>query len=437
MTHDIPPYLRFWLDETLAEAPKPDRVIQAVTTAVHHTPQLRGWLPLLGTRRSQTMFGVIKVATTGALVIALGGALLIAQPFGEPGPDTPGAAEPADSAAPTTALSGRSSVLWGTKLVRYTPPSGWPLERVQFGVHDVARVMTGCGDVPVGLDGRPDPTFAAVGPTAEDLTDALMNQTWLERSGPKDFLVSGYPAKRFILINNEAPPCHWSETSIGLWTDTGQANNPRAGFMMLGGGYAIVIVADVEGERLVLAALEQGHPIEEKTMPDLEADADALIASMEIVDADPMRAAWVTGTCPYSGTRVGSPTVTVEDGVTKTYGEHWKDFRPCDMSDPRLIGTGTNIYNTHTYPVEGDDPIVVQSTTYRIENEAGSWEYTGAPGLARGPGTLDTVTDTGVFVGSGAYEGLTAYLVFDYSRNPVTVVGAIFPGELPPIPTLE
>jgi hypothetical protein len=152
---------------------------------------------------------------------------------------------------------------------------------------------------------------------------------------------------------------------------------------------------------------------------------------------DPMRAAWVTGTCPYSGTQAGSPTVSVEDGVTMSYGEAWKDFRPCDMSDPRLIGTGRSIYNTHMYAVEGDDPIVVMSTSYRIENDAGSWEYTGAPGLARGPGTLQTVTDTGVFVGDGAYEGLTAYLVFDFSRNPVRVTGAIFPGELPPIATLE
>jgi hypothetical protein len=58
---------------------------------------------------------------------------------------------------------------------------------------------------------------------------------------------------------------------------------------------------------------------------------------------DPMRAAWVTGTCPWSGTQVGSPTVTDEIGVITSYGERWEGFFPCDMSASRLIGTGRAI----------------------------------------------------------------------------------------------
>jgi hypothetical protein len=53
-------------------------------------------------------------------------------------------------------------------------------------------------------------------------------------------------------------------------------------------------------------------------------------------------------------------------------------------------------------------------------------------------GSTTPVTDTGVLVGSGAYEGLTAYLVFDFDGTPpVTVTGAIFPDELPPLVTFE
>ena len=41
----------------------------------------------------------------------------------------------------------------------------------------------------------------------------------------------------------------------------------------------------------------------------------------------------------------------------------------------------------------------------------------------------------GVLVGSGAYEGLSAFLVFDFKQDPASVVGVIFPGELPPMAT--
>ena len=67
----------------------------------------------------------------------------------------------------------------------------------------------------------------------------------------------------------------------------------------------------------------------------------------------------------------------------------------------------------------------------------------GHPGLLLEGGTFDTnsnttITDTGVLVGSGAYEALNAYLLFDYDGTPpVTVTSAIFPGDLPPMVTFE
>ena len=71
-----------------------------------------------------------------------------------------------------------------------------------------------------------------------------------------------------------------------------------------------------------------------------------------------------------------------------------------------------------------------------IQNDEGRWEGTNIA-LNRGSG-IATVTDTGVLAGTGAYEGLTAYLVFDFRQVPVAVVGAsTFPGELPPRATFE
>jgi hypothetical protein len=246
MSHDIPPFVRSWLDQAFAEAPDPDHVNRAVATAIRQTPQQRGRLPRLGRGRSQTMFGLIKLAA-GTTFLALSGVLV------------------------TSVLTTRG-------------PSDTPS---------------------VG---------AQAGPAAT-------------------------------------------------------------------------------------------------------------------------QAAWVTGTFGGNATPVGSPEITVEDGVTRSYPYHWEDMGPLEMSDPRLNGMISVIYNQDAYAVADDATILVISGTYRIENDEGSWEGTNIA-LNRGSG-IATVSDTGVLVGRGAYEGLTAYLVFDFQQRPVSVVGAIFPGELPPIATFE
>jgi hypothetical protein len=156
---------------------------------------------------------------------------------------------------------------------------------------------------------------------------------------------------------------------------------------------------------------------------------------------DPMGAAWVTGTLTGActspvGGRAGSPEVTVEEGVTRS--SSYYPTMSITMSDPRVSGCFGVIYNQDTYDgAAGDLPMfTVGSGTYRLVNEAGSWE---GPNifLNEGSSGTATVSDTGVLVGSDAYEGLTAFLVFDFKANPVAVVGAIFPGDLPPMATFE
>ena len=48
----------------------------------------------------------------------------------------------------------------------------------------------------------------------------------------------------------------------------------------------------------------------------------------------------------------------------------------------------------------------------------------------------DETTDFGtvLFTGEGGYEGLSAYLLGDWTEEPVAVEGAVFPGEMPPFP---
>jgi hypothetical protein len=113
--------LHDWLDETVGETPDPIEGTQQVMSQIEETPQAGRWLPFLLFRRkartatattknqpspiralnghtptvlgrTQSMFSPVKAITTGALVFAIGGVLLIAQPFDQQGTSAPGAA---------------------------------------------------------------------------------------------------------------------------------------------------------------------------------------------------------------------------------------------------------------------------------------------------------------------------------------------------------
>jgi hypothetical protein len=163
--------------------------------------------------------------------------------------------------------------------------------------------------------------------------------------------------------------------------------------------------------------------------------AEASGSPVPLASADPMASGWVTGVAHHPSGRLASETRTV-DGVEYEFIV-FTDI-PIEMSDPRLTGTLSQVFYQVEHPVASDASIVVFRGEYRLENEAGTWE--GAQmGMERSAfGSATPVTDTGVLVGSGGYEGLTAYLVFDFDGTPpVTVTGAIFPGDLPPMTTFE
>jgi hypothetical protein len=133
--------LHDWLDGTVGEAPDPIEGTQQVMSQIEETPQAGRWLPfplfhrkakvktpttkyqptpisalnghtptVLG--RTQSMFSPVKAITAGALVFAIGGAFLIAQPFGQQESIVPGADT---EAVPAT---------WVTGTVRYPSTSG-------------------------------------------------------------------------------------------------------------------------------------------------------------------------------------------------------------------------------------------------------------------------------------------------------------------------
>ena len=146
-----------------------------------------------------------------------------------------------------------------------------------------------------------------------------------------------------------------------------------------------------------------------------------------------MAPAWVTGTLKLAPSCTG-PTTTSSGGVWRN-----RDTR-CEgqvvtMSDPRLSGTSVAEWNqdTHHTAVADGGAFFVQVGTYDLRNEGGSWfcRYTA---LTQGVESLGPEAETSTCVGSGSYAGLSAMLVMDWTTLPVTITGAIFPGEFPPAP---
>jgi len=99
-----------------------------------HTPTVTG--------RTQPMFSPVKAITAGALVFAIGGVLLIAQPFDQQGGSVPGAATDAEPAQ-TVEVTGQVAFAhpgnpetWTTNDPRLTGTGSWvmtegsPVERV-------------------------------------------------------------------------------------------------------------------------------------------------------------------------------------------------------------------------------------------------------------------------------------------------------------------
>ena len=94
--------------------------------------------------------------------------------------------------------------------------------------------------------------------------------------------------------------------------------------------------------------------------------------------------------------------------LTRDRGGAWR--QTAKMSDPRLEGTVFQTYETDTYAMPGAKTgPSVWAATRRIENEAGAWETIGYGG-SYSEDTPIGGSNTTVYIGEGAFEGLIAIL---------------------------
>ncbi len=148
------------------------------------------------------------------------------------------------------------------------------------------------------------------------------------------------------------------------------------------------------------------------------------LSAMVVAQDDPMAPALVTGSVikRSSGPTIGTVT-TNEYGATLRTG--FVGFAEWEASDPRLSGTDTYTGNWQRYAAG----FQVEASTRVVENDDGRWV-----GTATGLDDSRITTDAVIMHGEDAFEGLTAYVVIDYTASPIEFVAAIFPGEMPPFP---
>jgi hypothetical protein len=163
---------------------------------------------------------------------------------------------------------------------------------------DVSYVVTDvCSD-------EVEVAFAPVGPTVDDLTRALENQIGVQRSGPTDVMLGGYPAKKFVLTL--LPECPGPE-GHGIWADATRTY----GFWLRRGETGTVYVVDVNGARLVIASWVMNRASAESI-----AQLEAIIAS---IDIEPLpNPGPRTGVGPGGWLPIGRHALTV-DGVPLSF----------------------------------------------------------------------------------------------------------------------
>ncbi len=145
-------------------------------------------------------------------------------------------------------------------------------------------------------------------------------------------------------------------------------------------------------------------------------------------------ATFATGTVGAS-TVIGEPISTITDGVEDVRGLVREG--PIEMSDPRLTGSLVRVINFSVRPVSSSGALLIQTDLWRVENDGGSWSgpSTAISGLGEVPSDITVNLETAVLTGEGDYDGLSAYLVADWSpETGADMQGAIFSGEMPPLP---
>lgn len=105
-----------------------------------------------------------------------------------------------------------------------------------------------------------------------------------------------------------------------------------------------------------------------------------------------------------------------------------------EASDPRISGNQYSVHDYYRYDIR--PTWGVRSFSAAITNEDGTWVATDGWGY-QDPRD-ETMHYAGQFRGTGAYDGLSALLVYsqDYWGLAMDIEGVIIPGELPGAPEL-
>jgi hypothetical protein len=162
----------------------------------------------------------------------------------------------------------------------------------------------------------------------------------------------------------------------------------------------------------------------------LAGSAVGVAAQDEETPTEPSTPAIVTGTQLGVGEPVQESVDTVVDGVSQGRGSVMAGDQ-FEADDPRLTGSFSMAVNGDSRTI-GDTAVYLISPSMRIENDEGAWS---------GQCDLLVIADGGpdpfacLFSGEGAYDGLSAYLVFENPEQPPNPFkGLIFEGPLPPMP---
>ena len=141
------------------------------------------------------------------------------------------------------------------------------------------------------------------------------------------------------------------------------------------------------------------------------------------------QAAPFEGVMPYGSNSVTGTPGTLSNGVVTNRGQIWM-LSSDGLSDPRLQGTVSNMWNWDTFTTGQRYQIEVGG--FRIENDDGAWQMRPVVDILFPDGTYSVWT--GIFDGEGDYEGLTAIAEVAEGGNQFTVRGVVIEGDIPPPP---
>ena len=259
--------VRSWLEDGVTVLP--DRVLDAVLDQLPATPQRRAtWWPV---RRYPTMskFLGIGVAAAAIVVAAVIGYRLVGGDSGfGPTPVSTPTPIPSASTSPVTSLTYTSTVQdlepgmyripagnWTPADLTFTVPAGWQARYLGFSKH--LEQPDEVGLVPfivthVYTDAcAPEGEFelAPIGPTVDDLANALEALGGVEVSPAEDTVVDGYPAKRVDLVfADDIDLADCRVPVLQVWANATETDF----FAQFPGSAASVYIVDVQGQTLAI-----------------------------------------------------------------------------------------------------------------------------------------------------------------------------------------